>query len=137
MNSYEEKQEAKRQRLQERAEKLKIEKAKKWQGTMKTINRAIKKDDNDAIRALGVSDTTIAKLKAPDFAGRVGFPSYELTNNGANIRRMKKRIAELEAEASREPVEDRTVGDVTISEDDGRLQLIFPGKPERMGSQTQ
>ena len=31
----------------------------------------------------------------PDFMGRRGIPSFMLTNNNANIRRIEKRIKEL------------------------------------------
>lgn len=77
-----------------------------------------------------ISEGVAAKLWTPDFAGRIGFPSYELTNNGANIRRIKERIAHLERNATRETAETEVNG-VRIVEnaEENRLQMFFPGKP--------
>ena len=67
--------------------------------------------------AAGYSEKVAAGLFEPDFCGRLGFPSYELTNNGANIRRIKGRIDELRAAAASAVTQERKVGDVTIRED--------------------
>lgn len=58
------------------------------------------------------------------------FAPFQLTNNNANIRRIRERIASLEKSATREDRE-RQVGQVTIREDttENRVLLIFPGKP--------
>jgi len=65
-----------------------------------------------------------------------GFQAYELTNNNAEIKRLRGRIAEVEAKAQRiadagdEPTA-REINGVRIVEDqaDDRLRLFFPGKP--------
>jgi len=78
----------------------------------------------------GIKNTTVArKLLEPDFCGRRGFADYMLTNNSANIRRIKQRIKELSAKPT-ETIE-REAGSVTVREnaDDNRLWLVFPGKP--------
>lgn len=57
-----------------------------------------------ALTALGVPDPS--RLFEPDFCGRLGFPSYALTNNNATIRRIKQRIEEvtrLQARPEAEP----------------------------------
>ena len=64
----------------------------------KAINAIIRKKISDeekveAIRALGSSETTARKLLLPDFAGRIGVPSYMLTNNLAEIKRLEARLA--------------------------------------------
>ena len=60
------------------------------------------------------------------------FPSYKLTNNNANIRRIKQRIADLKKERSKESSETvlEEIG-VTIKEniDDMRIQIFFEEKP--------
>jgi hypothetical protein len=72
----------------------------------------------------------------PDFCGRVGYADYELTNNNANIRRMKQRLEQLE-KALINAVE---IGDTEEEYPDldlivrhvrtiNRIQLIFSGKP--------
>jgi hypothetical protein len=72
-------------------------------------------------------------LLEPDFCGRIGWASYQLTNNNANIRRMKKRLEELEL---KEEMPTKKiwweVGEVwcEINTDADRVQIFFPGKPE-------
>ena len=79
----------------------------------------------------GLSELAAEMLFEPDFCGRIGFPAYELTNNNANIRRMKKRLAELERLATAEPKEYQIAHGVTVEEDpsDVRIRIHFPDKP--------
>lgn len=90
-----------------------------------------------AIVATGLPEKLARKLLEPDFAGRIGFPAYALTNNSANIRRIEKRIAELSA---KEEAPERAptiadvpgVGEVRIEDnkDLNRTQIRFAnGKP--------
>ncbi len=74
-----------------------------------------------------------AKLRAwmaRDPLKRAPYPDYQLSNNNANIRRIRERIAALEQQTTRE-TKERTVGEVTIREDttENRVLLVFPGKP--------
>lgn len=59
-------------------------------------------------------------------------PSYRLTNNNANIRRIQKRIAQLEQNATREHKEIEYANGVKLIQnvEENRLQIIFPGKPD-------
>jgi hypothetical protein len=72
-------------------------------------------------------------LLEPDFCGRIGWAGYQLTNNSANIRRMKKRLEELEL---KEEMPTKKVwwevGEVwcEINTDADRVQIFFPGKPD-------
>ncbi|MCY4584586.1 MAG: DUF3560 domain-containing protein, partial [Bryobacterales bacterium] len=63
----------------------KLEELEKKQQFHKAINKALRVSDrtgSDAeLKALGLSEKTIAQLKTPDFAGYRGIPSYELSNN--------------------------------------------------------
>jgi Domain of unknown function (DUF3560) len=72
----------------------------------------------------------------PDFCGRVGYADYELTNNNANIRRMKQRLEQLEKAL----INAVDIGDTEEEYPDldlivrhartiNRVQLIFSGKP--------
>ena len=74
----------------------KIERLKKRQGVMKRANQLIRKADREGLADLGFSEETITKLFSQDYAGRVGFPNYALTNNSANIRRLEKRLAAIQ-----------------------------------------
>jgi hypothetical protein len=112
-------------------EKLKGELAKleRLQETMKKANALVRKNDREGLAALGFSETRISQLFTPDFCGRIGFPDYALTNNGANIKRIRKRIEELQSAPT--DTTERQEGEVTIREDatENRVMLIFPGKP--------
>jgi len=100
------------------------------QEMMKKANRLVRKEDRDELAEMGFSETVITGLLTPDLCGRVGFPSYMLTNNNANIRRMKKRIAHIAAHADDETTEIE-IGPVRIVDDvdANRLQIFFPDKP--------
>lgn len=117
--------------------KTKLENAEKAQDSMKKANAVIRKFKGDevaqieAIVALGLSEAVAKEAVKPDFAGRVGFPPYALTNNNAKIKNMKKRIEELEAKKEMVSVELACDG-YTYSEDtaENRVMFIFEGKPD-------
>lgn len=108
----------------------KLEKAMEFQEKMKAANKALRAGDDEALKELGFKDAQIASLKEPDFAGRVGFPSYAITNNGAEIRRIKQRIEAVRREQAR-PETEEVVGSVVVREnaDFGSIEITFPGKP--------
>src|SRR5690606_32155412 len=87
-------------------QKLKIEllKAEEQQKFMREANKALRAGNDEKLKALGMSDQTIEKLKEPDFAGRPAFADYQLTNNNANIRRLSKRIEGLEKLRNQTPI---------------------------------
>jgi len=118
----------------------KIERLAKNQEMMKAANRVIRKKAATAeqkvtgLQEIGFSQSQAGKLLTPDFAGRLGFPPYALQNNNANIRRLKQRLAGIEAERQRAaaaPVADTTINGAIIRENTelNRLQIIFDGKP--------
>jgi hypothetical protein len=81
----------------------------------------------------GMTAELAVKLITPDFCGRIGFPDYAISNGGAEIRRVRRRITDLEAAAGREPVAGGGNADgVTWGEDAdmNRVWVAFPGKPE-------
>jgi hypothetical protein len=104
----------------------------KYQATMKAANAAIRKGDDVALFAL-VGDQVGAELKKPDFCGRIGFANYQLSNNNAEIRRCKLRIAQLESRATapaKEPWNCATAqGVVVVDEAENRVRIRFPFKP--------
>lgn len=118
----------------------KLEKLEKHQALMKAANAAIRMKDTakgDAkLAELGYTPDEIRQLREPDYCGRVGYPSFELTNNNANIRRIKERIAALEKEAQRavenadaEPVKGDGY-ELVENAEIGRIQFVFEGKPD-------
>jgi hypothetical protein len=117
--------------------RTKLEGLEKAHALMVAINRAIgRRREPDAIKkaleesGLGLKDSTIATFCCPDALGNYGVPSYRVTNSNAEIRRTKARIAELERKATEAPPEPETHGAVTIREEENRVRIIFPGKPD-------
>jgi hypothetical protein len=107
----------------------KIAKRTRDQEVYKAVNAIIRKklsDDEkvEAIRALGMGETTARKLLLPDFAGRVGIPSYALQNNLAEIKRLEGR---LKAERERLAVVE-TVREAELTGEASASEFPFPGK---------
>lgn len=112
----------------------KLKSLEELQEKMKAANRAIRLKDvekgNKKLIEMGFSENTIKEMRTPDFCGRVGFPGYELTNNNANIRRIKERIEELKnVKALEEETETESNSLYEYFLDDGRVQFRFDGKP--------
>jgi len=115
----------------------KIDKAQKFQEIMKAGNKIIRKKNltneqkvEALIKELSIQESTAQKLLEPDFCWRVGFPDYQLTNNNANIRRMKQRLEDLKAMGTIEHKEVEHNGFKLVENlDENRIQLIFDGKP--------
>lgn len=89
-----------------------------------------------ALMGAGFSEKLSRSALEKDFAGRIGFPAYAITNNGANIRRIEKRIEELIAKEStpaRAPISGSTSDGMTFTirenKDANRTQIEFGGKP--------
>jgi Domain of unknown function (DUF3560) len=118
--------------------KEKIAAAVERQDFMKAGNKIVKskkltiEQKTEQLKAAG----HCTLILQPDFCGRIGYADYELTNNNANIRRMKQRLEQLE-KALINAIE---VGDTEQEYPDlnlivrhartiNRIQLIFSGKP--------
>ena len=102
---------------------------------MKAANAAIRRGKNEdekiaALMALGFNEDNARELLQPDFCGRIGFADYQLSNNNANIHRIKDRIAALERAATRQDREEVT-DSYTYRENtaENRLMFLFDGKP--------
>ena len=115
--------------------KAKLEALERDQEMMKAANAAIRLKDRakgDAKPAeLGLSPEHIAELREPDFAGRVGYPSYLLSNNNANIRRIRERIQQLEKQRQDDTLHgwEFNGGEVVVNKEANRLQILFDDKP--------
>lgn len=113
-----------------------IDKLEKKQAAWKAINKIAKskaKSNTPEVKIkrlqeeLGYSEEDAIQIMKPDFAGRIGIPQYELTNNNANIKRLKDQLAKAEALQKQEASETVRLG-VTIERDPGenRIRLYFP-----------
>ena len=118
----------------------KIEAAEARQAFMKAVNKIAKSrkrgySDGEKIADLqaefGISERQARDVMTPNVFGVVGFETYQLSNNNANVRRMKGRLVELERLAEATAVSRDIANGVTYEEcpDDGRVRLRFPDKP--------
>jgi hypothetical protein len=108
--------------------------AEVMQEHMKIVNAYYRKHKTlegcDALNDKEIRDLT-ASMARDWRADPVPFESYELTNNNANIRRMKERLATLEKAKNTETKEQDVKGIRVVENTDAmRLQLFFPGKPD-------
>jgi ribosome-associated translation inhibitor RaiA len=114
--------------------KAKLEKLEKYQADMKQVNAIAKKKGIDGLAEIGWTPEQIDKLKA----GMVHHPwdtkpcpSFRLTNNNANIKRVKERISKLERQAGdadvKIPFDGGTIHDNVEA---NRLQILFDDKPD-------
>ena len=119
-------------------EKLRAELAEveQHQERMKQVNKAIRSHKSiesraTALVALGFGEAAAAELVKPDVCGRIGYASYQLSNNNANRARIERRIRELTALRERAQVEVERDG-YTYREDteENRVMFIFDGKPD-------
>jgi hypothetical protein len=111
------------------------------QATMRAVNSAIRRNakaGRDAqIAAIleaspDLGTAAAALLLQPDCLGRIGYADYELSNNNANIRRMRVRLELLSRNKAAAPTTLRGESGV-LYEDcpvDNRMRLFFPGKPD-------
>lgn len=96
------------------------------QERMKTINNLVKRGDQAAIDASDLSDDERRDMQW----GGGRFAPFMLTNNGANLRRIKARIADLEALQAMEDLQVETdLYTYTEDKDEHTVEFEFKGKP--------
>lgn len=120
--------------------KEKIDKAEKLQAHMKSVNALIRKNKNETperqaellAEFAGWKLTTATELLKPDWCGRIGYADYELTNNNANLRRMKERLAVIERNKDRPAVSVEKTSGIKVEDcpAENRVKIFFPGKPD-------
>ena len=106
------------------------------QERMKAANRIIKnlkqtqEEKIEALCRLGFERRNAEELFVPNCFGQIGFADFTIRNNGANIRRLKKRLESVSRLKST-PTKEYTIGEVRIIENTeaNRLQVFFPEKP--------
>ena len=113
----------------------KAEKLEQLQESMKEANKILRQrisevEKSDALVALGFSEQEAQEIMTPDYIGRVGFASFQLSNNLAKIKDTRNKIARHAALAK---CEDRSVeyvwGTLEYCFSAERYRLHFPGKP--------
>jgi hypothetical protein len=103
----------------------------------KTIKKHAKKGLEAQIIALineGFSPAQASKLMSPDFMGGIGFARYALSNNNANIRRVRLRIQVMEAYKEKakggDIEEQHGLCRIVQCFAENRVRIFTPGKPE-------
>jgi hypothetical protein len=102
------------------------------QERMKAINKAWKQG-NAALNALGLTDDEIEKIKnkMPDYETKP-FPTWALSNNNAEIRRIKQKLEELN---KLDTMKAETVkfpgGEAVINLELNRIQFLFDDIPSQ------
>lgn len=98
--------------------------------SMKQANAICRKKISDEQKMkmlldLGFSEKRAKNALEPDYMGRQGFPSYMLSGNNAEIKRLRDRIDSLQKMSASAPFEHDGKG-FTAYEDDGRFVFEFP-----------
>jgi len=114
----------------------KVETLEAIQEKMKAANKIIKSkklsevEKVEQLQQIGFNEKTALSYMEPDYCGRIGFPSYSLTNNNARLKSAKDRLAKAIRLKETESKEYQ-IGEVNVVEntDENRLQLFFDGKP--------
>lgn len=117
----------------------KLAEAEKAQAMMVAANKAIRKHapagpdaQIAALIAIGLKPSHANACLQPDCMNKLGFASYQITNNGAEIRRLKERIAKLQvAKATPDEIFEGEYAQLEISHADNRVRLFFPGPPAK------
>lgn len=107
------------------------------QRVMVAANKLIRKNGenlHEQLAELGFSNTQINQLLTPDWAKRVGFKTYQLSNNNAQIRRLSGRLKELEEKQLKADTGGNITEEINSSQlvqnyEIDRVQIIFPRKP--------
>lgn len=102
------------------------------------INRksklTIQEKVSELVKLIGndISRETALGLLQPDYAGRTGIPSYELTNNNGVMNNVLERLAKIaRVEAMPEFNEKRNGVHIYIDKDENRIFVDFKGKPSQ------
>lgn len=121
------------EKLEEKIAKLEMDRER-----MKKANAIVRKKKltNDEkvqqlMDSLGFGKRMAQTLLEPDFCGRYGFASFELSNRGAEIRRAKQRIDDIKLRNQRAAAAEAAGGVLVEKLANGYCRVTFEEKPER------
>ncbi|MBK8989282.1 MAG: hypothetical protein IPM39_24995 [Chloroflexi bacterium] len=112
----------------------KLEILEKLQATMKAANKIARNSKMhpdvkiQELTKLGITEENTTVLLTPRYGGHVGFSPWQLTNNNAEITRLKGRLVQAEAATKRQSSDKTNEDGVRIewAAEDSRVRLYFP-----------
>lgn len=121
----------------------KIKKMESLQERMKRVNAIIRKakgNDNQAreeiskeFPKLSLKEITLLLTENPNRGQfRKGYQAYEMSNNNANIKRCRERLAKLKRAKETQDQEFACQDDISveISHSENRVKIFYPDKPD-------
>ncbi len=98
---------------------------------MKAANKSIRKKDKEGfLKIANATEKMWEQLNTPDPMGRIGFAGYSIQNSNAEMSRVRKRIIQLEKQATRKTNEEIINGVRLVQNvEANRVQLFFDDKP--------
>ena len=120
------------------AAKKKYEQEKAMLERMKEGNKVAKSrklSDEEKVKGLmekGFTEGSARNLITPDFANRIGFASWQLTNCRNRMKAAKARYDELNERANTPSKEEEREDGIRVVDNvaENRLQVFFPDKPD-------
>ncbi|MBX2925946.1 MAG: hypothetical protein KF746_27370 [Chitinophagaceae bacterium] len=115
-----------------------LKKREEMQQIMVSANKIIKKGGpnvTEELKKLGLDEKAIQEALNPTFTNKKGFLSFQLSNNNAEIRRLRSRVAVLEtkaklAEEVGKKAEEINGVKVVYNYEKDKVQLLFDEKPD-------
>lgn len=115
-----------------------LKKREEMQQLMISANKIIRKGGigvADDLKELGLDEKLIQEILNPTFTHKKGFLSFQLSNNNAEIRRLRSRVAILEAKAQLAETKGKKIEEINgiklvHNYEADRVQLLFEGKPD-------
>lgn len=113
----------------------KLDKLEAAQAKMKAVNAYFRKHKT-LVGCPDLPEEDRLKMESEYLSHDAPYPGWALSNNNANIRRIKERIAQLQKEAERAAMGDEATQErgngylLKESHEIGRIQFIFDGKPD-------
>lgn len=115
--------------------KAKLKNIEDSRETMKAVNKIVRKKISTEekkrliVEAELLSEKMADEILTPNCFGGIGFESFSLSNAGAEARRLKKRIAEIEKLQNSKPLEFKN-DNFEVSINNGQIVIDFcHGKP--------
>lgn len=110
------------------AERIKV--LEELQVHMKKANALCRKDDLVGLQALGLEEIAVFNLMHPSY-GKPGYPAFALTNNNANLKRLKDRLLILQQRAN-DVTSTTEINGIVICDncEINRVTMKFPSKPQ-------